>query len=212
MQSFLDGVSLTTANGRSWTPRLWCSPAFTQSFDWDSAVYDNLGQPLAKADSTDATGEPDYYTIEDAYGKWRTSENRPLWMSDIDGYLFFSGPPGEEINPLTDEAWTSVCGPPGAYGFTTHPSKEETLGISSSIFGKNIVLCPKSFDPTAYGGQLHTLASLTNTNYPVPGSSGGIDQWIPRSGTLFYELFHLTASAGQSPDFTSKHFCCQVFG
>lgn len=91
--------------------------------------------------------------------------------------------------------------------YTSRKSRPAQLqGISSSVFGKNVVLCPMSFNPPAYGGKLHTLASLSNTNYPTAGNSanGAVDAFAPRSSTLYHELFHLTVGDDQAPDFTSK--------
>ncbi|RHZ66282.1 hypothetical protein CDV55_106265 [Aspergillus turcosus] len=61
-----------------------------------------------------------------------------------------------------------------------------------------------SFNPPAYGGNIHTLASLSNANYPTAGNNanGAVDAFAPRSATLYHELFHLTVGNDQAPDFT----------
>ncbi|RFU34112.1 hypothetical protein B7463_g2193, partial [Scytalidium lignicola] len=41
--------------------------------------------------SNDADDEPDSYIIEDAYYGYNSGQNRPLWMTDPYGYLFFYG-------------------------------------------------------------------------------------------------------------------------
>ncbi|RHZ66289.1 hypothetical protein CDV55_106939 [Aspergillus turcosus] len=191
--SFLNGVTLSDPNGDDYTPHLWCSTQCGQSFEWDSSAFDSQGQPLEIPD----TDPKEYYSISQAYGNLKTKSNRPFWLPDLNGYIFFEGTKSYPVNEDTNQPWTNMCAPPNAYAYT---SKESALpripSLSSSVFGKNIFLCPKSFDSTGF----HGLASLSNANYPTPGTKKALDHFAPRSATLYHELFHLTVPDGDSPD------------
>ena len=178
VKDFLDG------NWDRATPRLFCSDKWLTKLERTDAAWDTDKQETVMEEGPDGTFAPiaienvkNYQPDlweEDAEGLWSKNKEIPYWSDDLKEYVF-------------DEDYE---------GKTFCTFSEENFGLTQDVtVPATVTLCPSAFtNPNA----------VVSLGSEAPKAGLSIANILPRSGTLYHELFHLTVGVIDTPDITCK--------
>jgi hypothetical protein len=107
-------------------------------------------------------------------GIWVRNTAIPYWSDDLDEYFF-------------DDAYSGKT-------YCTFPNENMAVTQDQTI-PTTVTLYPNSFTTTKYVDHLGSK---------IPERGTLLEDILPRSATLYHELFHLTLSNSNTPDVTCK--------
>jgi hypothetical protein len=185
VSNFLEGLS-TVPGG---TPRLWCNDKWLIKLKRTDAAFD--GDSSKKLTTIKQDGSLAYVEIQDvsvyehhlwviqADGSKVSNGLVPYWSEDEKEYVFDSDYNGKTFCTV-------------APGVNLGATQEQTTR-------RTVTLCPDGFK-----NSLNTVSLGSRSP-----KSQQITKVVPRSATLYHELFHLVLGNDHSPDFTCKlqKFC-----
>jgi hypothetical protein len=151
-------------------------------------------------------------TLNEAFlairNKWRGSY--PFWISAFNGYAFDNKDPNtmcpatgvdDEGNPAVRAALTTK---PFPLALVDKDDIEFDLGQSNRM----VILCPLAFNAMVMHSAGSLAQAISADKYPKPGSTDKsiyLDRLVPRSATLYHELYHLTDSSN-TPDTACMYY------
>ncbi|KAJ9194026.1 hypothetical protein DTO164E3_4709 [Paecilomyces variotii] len=176
VKDFLDGTSTLDE-----IPHLYCNDTWLRKLDRFDVAWNKQGEDIMKV-SPDGSMAPmaieevpryEQYLWEEKNGLLvRNNKNVPYWSDELSEYVFDQN-----------------------YGGKTYCTKSKTnlAAAQEQTSASTVTLCPSSFtNPKGVDG----LGSAT------PRTGLSIMKVLPRSATLYHELFHLILGQGDTPDIT----------
>ncbi|EEQ32194.1 hypothetical protein McanMca71_005424 [Microsporum canis] len=193
VSEFLAGAGLRNPVKPGEKPRIFCSEDAGEYAPWDQPIKDENGKeiPYAKDENTGEVTK--YWTVGEVFviQKNKYADAAAYWMRSYNGYAFVRGALCTKTENKMDYAKTSAI-PPIPY------TEGEELYFGKA--NRYILFCPLAFD--APSGKPHSLSSLadaaSSANYPSGAGTPKLDGILPRSATLYHELYHLTDNGDTS--------------
>lgn len=158
---------------------------------FDDIKDQNGKEAPTKIDPNTGVAE-DYYTVGQVFQSM--TDSTPFWYPAFNGYDFRYG-----------TGQTSMCDPKGSTkyrvavtgrpGTSFKPVTASTFTLGGT--NRHILFCEQAFDTTLKGS--HSFSSVTDavsdSNYPtlpIDANTPLLNAIMPRSSTLYHELYHLT--------------------
>jgi hypothetical protein len=189
VSNFLAGEGLTDAV-TSQPPWLFCNDGYADADEaqWNQPVKDSTGTSVKE-------GETGYFKLQDVFPKPAANNWAAFWVKLLNAYAF---------DALNRDGQT-LCGQTNRAGFTSKKSTQASIAaapntVTTGAYDRYVTICPYGFATTGSHGLPELATAITYTDYPVPNNGKAIDQYTPRSATLYHELFHLTDTAGTTGD------------
>ncbi|PNY28155.1 Metallopeptidase, catalytic domain protein [Tolypocladium capitatum] len=191
---FLNGGGLVDRNPPG-PPWLFCSDDYAKYVPFDQPVRDAKGDylPVEKDKNHNPT---DYKTLGDIF----INIYGPVtgfYVEQLKGYVF------------NEKGYKTLCGT--SYGVTPktqNPGDKPILNDEGDYIvsrpNRHVLLCPKTFEikpPAAHTGPSLAQA-VSYASYPSGDekTDDPLDRFVPRSATLYHELYHLTDHDGTTGD------------
>ncbi|KAJ5646715.1 hypothetical protein N7490_003087 [Penicillium lividum] len=152
-------------------PILFCDN-FANKFPWNTQAKDALGNAIVESDGY----EP---TIRDLYTEFEEAGATPYWIPALKRYMF------------TDYDSADLCSE--FYGATIYGYQSSTAfddagdSIRFQALPDTVLICPK----VLWGGT-EDVDLLDDIEYVAPYTAERLSDILPRSSTLFHEMFHMT--------------------
>ncbi|KAI0419880.1 hypothetical protein F5X98DRAFT_334186 [Xylaria grammica] len=202
----LSGVSQFLAGGGvigsplSGKPWIFCNEPGDYA-PWNQPAKDQTGNYIPSTVRFDEYGQTiptDYYTVGQLFPLYAQSSSvRAYFIKAFNGYQF------------DGSGYTPTCSKPDRYAYTNLKIPGNDLAVRPTVnvdlgqYNRFVVLCPDAFLLSQALNQLHSYPSLAQavSSSHYPGSSGDpLDRYVPLSGTLYHELYHLTDHNNPSGD------------
>jgi hypothetical protein len=178
VKNFLDGEWPTE------TPRLYCNDQWLTKLSrldeaWDTEKHETLMKQESDGSYVPMSIEEvdDYREFlweENLNGMWSRNKNIPYWSDDLGEYIFDL--------PYGSKTYCTI-------------SKWNLAATQQQTIPNTVTLCPNSFSNTRAVDGLGSAA---------PQQGLPIMKILPRSATIYHELFHLTIGNDWTPDITCE--------
>lgn len=191
------GVSSPVTNAPPW---IFCGGGFANYQPWGQPAMDHAGQYIPNGYASDGVTVTSYLTVQEAFPSLFAQYTPsapwlPYWITALNGYYFDKK---EICSSQTTQRYAST---------TTRGYTPQNQYVAVSSWDRNVFFCPRAFSPTtvANPSTAHSIAGLATAvstdMYPTsPFPQTALDQYIPLSGTMYHELYHITDSAQTSND------------
>lgn len=191
------GVSNPVTNAPPW---IFCGGDFADYQPWDQAAKGHDGQYIPTGYESDGVTVSSYLTVQQGFPSLfaqytPTAPWLPYWITALEGYFFDQK---QICSSTTTQRYAST---------TTRGYTPQNPYVAVSSWDRNVFFCPRAFSPTTVTNPstAHSVASLatavSSDMYPTsPFAQTALDRYIPLSGTMYHELYHITDSAQTSND------------
>ncbi|KAM3427235.1 hypothetical protein MY4824_009570 [Beauveria thailandica] len=190
---FLNGGGLRSA-GRPGKPLLICSDSELEHEDPDSAVRDDKGEYIVSERDPNTNEPVAYLDFHSVFPDANWPIQQVFWCNIFKGYMFAAN---QKLCSDTLQGAVTQKIPKVAQGL--HGVEPFTIGEPSRL----LLLCPQAFDKERISPDgrvtVHSFPSLADAvdpdNYPegdLKQEKYRLDWMLPKSATLYHELYHLT--------------------